>query len=192
MKKLLIISALSLCLGLQAQTVRTNNPMLDSAFSLAVWTIDHNTHNGIIEAGAGYGGEWTRDASINCWNAMSLLRPDVAEHTLWSVTEDSLRIGHQYWDKILWVMAAWNHYLVTNDTAFLRKAYACASLTMKELEAQCFDAKYGLFMGPAVFQDGIEAYPEPVFSPLKWDRSFVLDHPHSDSIRCLSTNVAYY
>lgn len=187
----LILATMLLCTAMQAQTLRTHNPMLDSAFSLAVWTIDHNTHNGILEAGGGYGGEWTRDASINCWNAASLLRPQVAENSLWSVTEDSVRIGHQYWDKILWTIAAWHHYQTTADTTFLRKAYTCASLTMKELETLCYDAAYGLFMGPAVFQDGIEAYPEPVFDPGKWDDSYVLHHPHSDSIRCLSTNVVY-
>ena len=187
-----IVLTLVAVAGVSAQTLRTNNPQLDSAFQLAVWTIDHNTHDGIIAAGAGYGGEWTRDASINCWNALSLLRPEVAEKTLWSVTEDSVRIGHQYWDKIIWTLAAWHHYEVTADTAYLRHAYACASQTMRELERQCFDTNYGLFMGPAVFQDGIEAYPEPIYDPKKWDDSFVLHHPHSDSIRCLSTNVVYY
>lgn len=192
MKRLLHTLVL-LCglLNLQAQTLRTSSPMLDSAFSLAVRTIDHNTHDGILHAGAGYGGEWTRDASINSWFAASLLRPQVAEKSLWSVTEDSVRIGHQYWDKMLWAVAAMHHFRVTGDTVFLRKAYDCAKLTMAELEAACFDTAYGLFMGPAVFQDGIEAYPEPVYDPQKWDDSYVLHHPHSDSIRCLSTNVMY-
>lgn len=191
-KKVLFIIATFLAFGAQAQTLRTNNPMLDSAFRLAVWTVDHNTHDGIVEAGAGYGGEWTRDASINCWNGVSLMRPETAEKTLWSVTENKLRIGHQYWDKIIWTLAAWHHYEVTSDTAFLHSAYACASKTMAELEAKCFDPYYGLFMGPAVFQDGIEAYPEPIYDPGKWDQSFVLRHHYADSICCLSTNVVYY
>lgn len=186
-----LLVAMLLCLAPQAQRLHTNRPMLDSAFALAVWTIDHNTHQSILHAGAGYGGEWTRDASINCRNAVSLLRPEVALHSLWNVTDDSLRIDHQYWDKMLWATAAWHHYQVTADTAFLQKAYRCAHHTMTELEAFCFDSTYGLFMGPAVFQDGIEAYPEPIYDPQKWDDSYVLHHPHSDSIRCLSTNVMY-
>ncbi|MCQ2327448.1 MAG: hypothetical protein MJZ71_07790 [Bacteroidales bacterium] len=184
--------AIIFCISSQAQKLNTNNPMLDSAFTLGVWTIDNNTHNGILEAGAGYGGEWTRDASINAWNVVSLFRPEVAEKSLWSVTEDSIRIGHQYWDKIIWAIAAWNHYKVTSNLLFLEKAYSCAKLSMTELEQQCFDKEYNLFMGPAVFQDGIEAYPEPVYDKKKWDDSFVLHHPHSDSIRCLSTNIVYY
>lgn len=190
--RLLLASFLLLFGSLSAQTLRTNNPLLDSAFRLAVWTVDHNTHDGIIAAGGGYGGEWTRDAAINCWNALSLLRPAVAERSLWNVTEKGERIGHQYWDKIIWTIAAWHHYEVTGDTAFLRRAYRCAWQTMSELERQHFDSYYGLFMGPAVFQDGIEAYPEPIYDPGKWDQSFVLRHHYADSICCLSTNVVYY
>ena len=39
-----------------AQEMQSNNALLDSAFKLAVWTIDHNIHDGMIEAGEGYGG----------------------------------------------------------------------------------------------------------------------------------------
>ncbi|MBP9991020.1 MAG: hypothetical protein KBT45_06300 [Bacteroidales bacterium] len=183
---------LLLSLGATAQQMHSSNALLDSAFRLAVWTIDHNTHDGIIHAGGGYGGEWTRDCAINSWNALSLLRPEVAEKSLWSVTENGARIGHQYWDKIIWVIAAYNHYQTTGDTVFLRKAYRCSRTTMEELERLCFDSTYGLFMGPAVFQDGIAGYDEPVYDPAKWDDSYVLHHPHSDSTRCLSTNAVYY
>lgn len=178
--------------ALYAQTLKTGNPTLDKAFARAAWTLDTNTHNGIIHAGAGYGGEWTRDCAINCWNAASMIRPAAAEKSLWSVTEDSVRIDHQYWDKILWVMAAWNHYLTNGGKPFLQKAYDCSVRTMGELEEECFEVNYGLFMGPAVFQDGIEAYDRPVYDPQKWDDSFVLHHKYSLTIKCLSTNVAYY
>ncbi|MBO4599564.1 MAG: hypothetical protein J5641_02375 [Bacteroidales bacterium] len=176
----------------RAQQLYTGNSLLDDAFRLAVWTLDTNTHHGIIHAGGGYGGEWTRDCAINCWNAASLLRPHVAECSLWSVTDDSLLIGHQYWDKIIWTLAAWNHYLLTGDTLFLHKSFACAARTMAALESICFNSARGLFMGPAVFQDGIAGYDEPVYDPRKWDDSYVLHHPHSDSILCLSTNALYY
>lgn len=191
-RKLIIIVLLALCCAIQGQTLKSGDKTLDEAFAKALWTLDTNIHDGIIHAGAGYGGEWTRDCAINCWNAASLLHPEVAERSLWSVTEDSMRIGHQYWDKILWVMAAWNHYLLTGNKQFLSKAYACSERTMTELENDCWERLYGLFMGPAVFQDGIAAYPEPVYDSNKWDDSFVLHHKYSLTIKCLSTNVAYY
>ena len=37
-----------------------------------------------IRAGGGYPQPWTRDASINSWNAGSLLEPKVAANTLWA------------------------------------------------------------------------------------------------------------
>jgi len=176
---------------LHAQSLKTNQPLLDSAFQLAVWTIDHNTHQGLIEAGGGYGGEWTRDCAINCWNAVSLLRPAVAEKSLWSVTNKGQTIGHQYWDKIIWTIAALNHYYCTLDERFLKKSYACAARTMSQLEDSCFDVDYGLFKGPAVFQDGIAGYDEPVYDPKLWDDSYVLHHKNSMEIKCLSTNAVY-
>lgn len=191
MRKLLFTALVGISLGLHAQSVKTGNKTIDAAFDLAVWTIDHNTHNGILEAGAGYGGEWTRDAAMNAWNCGSLLRPVVAETSLWSVTENKERIGHQYWDKIIWTIGAWNHYLVTGDFNFLKQAYPCIRQTMKELERDYFENYYGLFLGPAVYQDGIEAYDEPIYNPERSDQGGVLEH-NSQSIKCLSTNCLYY
>jgi len=62
---------------------------------------------------------------------------------------------------------------------------------MKELELLIFDKNYGLFMGPSVFNDGIAAYPEPIYEPLNFSSS-VLDHKSSSKIKCLSTNCVYY
>ncbi|MDO5447212.1 MAG: hypothetical protein Q4F34_05500 [Prevotellaceae bacterium] len=165
---------------------------LQKSLQLALWTIDHNTDGQLLKAGADYGGEWTRDISINSWNAASLLRPDVAEYSLWSVTNNHKTIGHQYWDKIIWVIAAWNHYLVTGREVFLREAYQCCKQTMTQLEDSVFDYEYGLFTGPAVYQDGIAAYDEPIYDPSLDSKSYVLDHPNSHAIKCLSTNATYY
>ncbi len=174
------------------QQLKTKNPVVDRAFSLAVETLKNNTKDHLIKAGAEYGGEWVRDISINSWNAASLLDPGSAEFSLWSVTtDDRSLIGHQYWDKIIWVIGAYNHYLVTGDRDFLKQAYTCSANTMEELETSTFDAKTGLFMGPSVFNDGIAGYDEPVYDSSK-DSGFVLDHLGSRTIKCLSTNCVYY
>lgn len=176
-----------------AQSIHTGDTLQDMALATALWTIDHNTEGQLLKAGADYGGEWTRDISINSWNAVSLLRPEVAEYSLWSVTQNRQTIGHQYWDKIIWTIAAWNHYLATGHESFLTEAYTCAKNTMRQLEDSCWDATYGLFMGPAVYQDGIAGYEEPIFDK-RWDTltSFVLDYPNAHTIKCLSTNAIYY
>ncbi len=188
-----IFCVISLCVSMNAfaQELSSDNPALNDAFKLAVQTVDINIRRGILAAGGDYGGEWTRDIAINSWNGVSLFRPQVAEQSLWSVTINKDTIGHQYWDKILWSIAACNHYLVTGDTEFLAQAYKCSANTMMELEQITFDTTYGLFMGPSVFNDGIAAYPEPIYEPNNYS-SGVLDHKNSYHIKCLSTNCVYY
>lgn len=95
----------------------SSDTLLVSAFDLALRTVENNIENGIVKAGGDYGGEWTRDASINAWNAGSLIFPEETRNSLWAVTVDDGRaIGHQYWDKIIWVQGAYNHCMVTGDT----------------------------------------------------------------------------
>jgi len=177
---------------LHAQTILSNNQQLEAAYRLAVNTVKFNTHDSILAAGADYGGEWVRDISINIWNGVSFFSPEVAKKSLWSVTVDNRqKAGHQYWDRILWVHGAYNYFLVSQDNAFLKAAYTCGLNTMNELEATAFDADYGMFTGPSVFNDGIAGYDEPIYDPVKAGDGYVLNH-RADRIKCLSTNCAYY
>lgn len=159
-----------------------------------------------FRAGGGYEQPWTRDAAVNSWNAGSLLAPDVARNTLWSVVtrQDD---GHlvvqqddQWWDQVVWVPAAWNHYLVTGDRAFLADAFDAATTTMSLREAGQWNAEHGLFMGPSFFNDGIAGYPDAMLDQAEGDRvdgddsgkSFVLDHANTASQLALSTNAIYH
>lgn len=178
-------------LAVNAQKISADNAALVDAFNLALNTVDINVRRGVLAAGGDYGGEWTRDIAINAWNCASLLRPAIARNSLWSVTVKKDSIGHQYWDKIIWTVAALNHYKVTGDWLFLQEAYRCAGNTMKELEQSAYDRGYGLFTGPSVFNDGIAGYPGSVYDSLI-NSSFVLDHARSRTIKCLSTNAVYY
>ena len=191
MKKVFYVLCLLISINSSAQEFISDNPSVKAAFKLATQTVAINIRRGILAAGGDYGGEWTRDISINSWNGVSLLLPQVAEQSLWSVTIKKDSIGHQYWDKIIWTIAACNHYLVTGDKKFLAQAYTCSANTMNELEKITFDTSYGLFMGPSVFNDGIAAYPEPIYEPNNFSSS-VLDHKNSYFIKCLSTNSIYY
>jgi len=169
----------------------SRDTLLSEAYSLAVKTIASNIDaDGLITAGGEYGGEWTRDIAINTWNCCNLLFPEESVFSLWSVTENGETVGHQYWDKIIWVPAAWEQYLVIGDKEALKKAYHCATATMAQLEDSVFDASYGLFKGPSVFNDGIAGYEEPIYDGNDED-SYVLDHPAAEEIKCLSTNCIY-
>ena len=85
----LLMAASFISAQLSAQTLTTGNRIIDNAFKIAISTIDKNiTPEGLILAGGAYGGEWTRDCAINSLNALSLIRTDAAEYSLWSVTND--------------------------------------------------------------------------------------------------------
>jgi glycogen debranching enzyme len=151
----------------------------------------------MIRAGGDYHTPWTRDASINSWNAASLLEPSVARNTLWAVcrkeTDGTICIqkDKQWWDKVIWVTGAWSHYVITGDLEFLRQAYNTSIEGLREMEQEHFDNEYGLFQGPSFYNDGISAYPSPPFDP-RLSNDFVLDHPATKTIMTLSTNCVYY
>lgn len=101
MKKHIIPAILAGILAMQghAQQLDTHNEKLDKVFQIATQTLYKNVKDSIIKAGGSYGGEWTRDISINTWNAANLLLPEVSEYSLWHVTTNHrTQIGHQYWD----------------------------------------------------------------------------------------------
>ncbi len=150
-----------------------------------------------IRAGGDYATPWTRDASINSWNAASLLMPAVARNTLWAVCERQangrliVQRDNQWWDKVIWAQAAWHHFLVTGDRPFLEQAYEAVAESLAEMRQTRFNARFGLFEGPSVLCDGIAGYPQPPFDP-KVASSFILDHPGGDRVMCLSTNCVQF
>lgn len=149
-----------------------------------------------IKAGGGYSEPWTRDASLNSWNAASLLSPVEARNTLWAVCEREngkvvLQRDDQWWDKVIWIPAAWNHYKVTGDRQFLQTAYEVAQDELGLMQREHFSTAYGLFQGPAFFCDGIAGYPEPEYDPNNRS-SFVLSHPYTKELMTLSTNCVYH
>lgn len=150
----------------------------------------------MIRAGGNYASPWTRDAAINCWNCASLLSPRVAENTLWAVCQRDesgdlrLQMDDQGWDKIIWAVGAWNHYLLTGDREFLKRAYETIRNTLDVLEKTACNPAFGLFTGGSFFNDGISGYPPDLHEPGNGS-SFVGDHPAVKGIMTLSTNCIY-
>ncbi len=149
-----------------------------------------------IRAGGGYTQPWTRDASVNSWNAASLLEPDVARNTLWAVVKRRhgkliVQQDNQWWDQTIWVVAAWNHFLVTGDRAFLANAYQTATDTLRRDKKKHYDKKRGLYEGPAFLNDGIAGYPAPPADAGETRGSFVLRYHGAKKIMVLSTNCIY-
>lgn len=191
----------------------TDNKRVDAAYRLAVATLCCNIFpfkDGLLEkeeeviiAGLGYATPWTRDASINTWNAGGLVCPEVALNTLKSVLckkEDGIYIGGEYWDSIIWVIGAWNYYLYTGDKEFLKIAYEATENTLKFFEETEFSKELNLFRGPACYGDGVAAYPDIYASHGKGG---IISFAYECSSLCektgvglpmyaLSTNCLYY
>lgn len=149
-----------------------------------------------IRAGGGYSDPWTRDTAINAWGGGSVLEPAVARDTLLMVcgtAADGRRIiaqDNQWWDQIIWVVAAWQHYLCTGDEPFLTEAFQIGVDSLAILDRVRFRPAHGLYAGGAVMQDGIAGYPTPPSEPGN-PSTFVLDYPAAHEILCLSTNAVY-
>ncbi len=187
---------------------------LNDAFRIALGDIHGNTHwyrDGLLDeprpclmAGLDYDTPWTRDAAINAWNACGLLREEVCRDTLLSVLEHRagrLLIGGQYWDAMIWTLGAWEHYLFTGDQAFLRLAFEATSNSLDFFEQTELDELTGLFRGPAVYGDGVAAYPNR-YVALPDRPSGILEWPRANPaararpgygipMHALSTNCVY-
>ncbi|MCB0731409.1 MAG: hypothetical protein KDC88_10275 [Ignavibacteriae bacterium] len=150
--------------------IETDNQSINTAFRIAIGDLFSNIQNfeipiqkknkSVILAGLDYDRPWTRDASINSWNGASYIIPKIAENTLLSVLikdEHGIRIGGQYWDAIIWVTGAWNHYLCTGNIEFLKIAYQACNNSLKYFEETELNEQYNLFMGPG-WSDGVAAY----------------------------------
>jgi hypothetical protein len=149
-----------------------------------------------LRAGAGYQEPWTRDAAINSWQGASIVSPRVARDTMLMVCEvrDGVTLlaqDNQWWDQIIWVVAAWRHFLITGDRDFLHEAYGIGVRSVQILHDDRYAHSWGLYQGPAVMQDGISGFPDSVRSSELLGEAGSLDHPKAHGIMCLSTNLIY-
>ncbi len=183
------------------------------AFRLAADTLSANTRpvqSGVLRenvpcllAGADYPTPWTRDAAINVWFAEALLDPGTAFNTLLCVLEggrDGPVISGQYWDRIIWALGAERIWDLTKDISFARFAYGILCRTAEICIREEFEPECGLFRGPAVYGDGVSAYPEKYRNPslsssiLRWPG----EHPDQRvpagagiPMKALSTNCVF-
>jgi glycogen debranching enzyme len=146
---------------------------VDAAFVLALDDLARNIapyKDGLLQreepvflAGSWYDAPWTRDAAINTWNGAGLLYAAEAKNTLLSVLERRdgvLLIGGEYWDAIVWTLGAWSLFLTTGDVGFLSVALEATRNSLRHLEETELTLELGLFRGPALYGDGVSAYPD--------------------------------
>lgn len=151
-------------------------------------------------AGGEYGNAWTRDGSFNSGFAGTYYAPEVAEGTLRLLVADGMVNGAigdgdfndmQFWDKQLWIVAAWRHYLMTGDEDFLRFSMPIALKTLKWQEDHYYQKDLGVFRGPGFILDSIGALPRE-YCPMKDGlSSCVVDYPDAVQVMSLSSNAIY-
>ena len=152
----------------------TDNDKVNIAYYTAVSDIVANikpmvngskSDNPVLIAGIDYYAPWTRDTAINVSNA-GYLFPKVAVDTLMAVTKNEngkfIADGAygQDWDSVIWVLGAWRTYLYTGDNKFLKSAYQIGVDSLEYYKNRSYNAKNGLFKGPACYGDGVAAYPD--------------------------------
>lgn len=152
---------------------QSDDRILNKAVRVAVGDIAGNVvafKDGLLKeekpclmAGLDYITPWTRDTAINVWNALALISGEVSRNTLLSVLKEengSVWIGGQYWDAMIWLIGAYEYGTYHNDEAFLKLAYEAGKNSIRRYEQEEFDDGKNLFRGPAVYGDGVSAYPE--------------------------------
>ncbi|GFI46447.1 hypothetical protein IMSAGC019_01761 [Lachnospiraceae bacterium] len=150
----------------------------------------------MIRAGACYEQPWTRDAVLNTWNCGNFTQPGIARNTLLAVCEQ--RQGHmviqqddQDWDRVIWIIGAWQHVLATGNRDFAKDALAAAEYEWQQAENNRFHTGYGLFTGGSFFNDGISGYPLDLYESADGP-GFQGLHPKVRAAMSLSTNCISY
>ena len=160
-------------LDARVPSLTSDAPLLDAAYRVAATDllrsiapykgglVDYDTS--VFMAGEWYATPWTRDAAINVWNGAGLFYPTVARDTLRSVLGrrgETPIIDGEYWDAIIWAVGAWAYYLQSGDRIFLHEALDATRNSLLLFESTEFCPESGLFRGPAVYGDGVGAYPD--------------------------------
>ncbi len=142
-----------------------------------------------FNAGAKWEGVWTRDVSYSTILSLASVSPQGAKASLMQkvkrdrIVQDTGTGGS--WpvstDRVTWIVASWEVYLVTGDQQWLRKSYEIARNSIRDDERIVIDPKTGLAHGESSFMDWREqTYP-------RWMQP--VDIYRSES---LGTNAVYY
>jgi len=140
-------------------------------------------------AGAKWHGVWTRDISYSIYLSLGLIEPEVAKKSLLKkvnrgrIIQDTGTGGS--WpistDRMVWAIAAWEVFLATGDTNWLRTSYEIIKNSVESDIINAHDKETSLVFGESSFLDWREqSYP-------KW-----MDPKDIYSSRNLGTNALHY
>ncbi len=146
----------------------------------------------MVRAGGDYEQPWIRDAVLNTWNGANITEPRIARNTLLAVCERIngrvvIQQDNQDWDRIIWIVGAWQYVLATGDREFAALALEAAQYEWQQAQNRRFNRQYGLFTGGSFFNDGISGYPLDLYEP-GCHSGFQGDHPKVRDVMTLSVN----
>ncbi len=169
---------------------KSSQPIVDALFNLSLEEALKNIEpDSTFRTGAKWGGVWTRDISYSIVLAFAYHEPEVAKISLRKkvkrgrIIQDTGSGGA--WpvssDRITWILAAWEIYKVTGDTAWFNEIYPIIKNTLEDDTRTVYDPVRGLYSGESSFLDWREqTYP-------KWMSN--MDIYVSEN---LGTNVVHY
>ena len=122
-----------------------------------------------LRTGRSWAGVWTRDVSYSTLLAMSHIQTEAAKKSLLRKVNSRDRIIQDTctggsWpvstDRIVWAVAAWEIYMVTGDTEWLKTIYPFVKQSVEDDILTAFDTRTGLVKGESSFLDWREQeYP---------------------------------
>ena len=156
----------------------------------------------VLCAGSSYNNVWNRDGSYEVIMAVALMAPRIAESNLRLLVADNGIINAsvwektftemQYWDRVIWIIAAQRLYSVYHNKKFLDYAVEVGCRSFEWQEEHYFNAEFGLFTGPAFFHDPIHAWPREFTEDYRSGDDYVGHYPEVLKNMTLSTNCIYY
>jgi len=123
---------------------KSEHPLLEALYYLSLEELERNrTAEGALwHTGARWKGVWTRDISYSVILSLALLDPHTAKNCLLVKTKNNRIIQDTgtggSWpvstDRVSWILAAWEIYLVTGEISWLKKIYPIIENTLYEDE----------------------------------------------------------
>jgi glycogen debranching enzyme len=169
---------------------KSSQPIVDALFNLSLEEALKNIEpDSTFRTGAKWRGVWTRDISYSIVLAFAYHEPEVAKISLRKkvkrgrIIQDTGSGGA--WpvssDRVTWILAAWEIYKVTGDTAWFNEIYPIIKNTLEDDAKTVYDPGTGMYSGESSFLDWREqTYP-------KWMSN--MDIYVSEN---LGTNVVHY
>ncbi len=122
-----------------------------------------------LRTGKEWAGVWTRDVSYSIILSMAHMQTEVSKISLMHKVNSRMRIIQDTgtggaWpcstDRIIWIAAAWEIYLVTGDREWIEMVYPIICNTLEDDRLTSFDENSGLYYGETSFVDWREqSYP---------------------------------